>query len=92
MNRYGTFLTLLDRFKNHIFYERKTCAFNNGRQENFLYHLKAYTYPLKFLFRKLLFKIIVYEDVEVNAANIKILSLLITQSAIQINRNGSGTM
>jgi hypothetical protein len=23
MNRYGTFLTLLDRFKNHIFYERK---------------------------------------------------------------------
>jgi hypothetical protein len=23
MNRYGTFLTFLDRFKNHIFYERK---------------------------------------------------------------------
>jgi hypothetical protein len=23
MNRYGTFLTLLDRFKNHVFYERK---------------------------------------------------------------------
>jgi hypothetical protein len=23
INRYGTFLTLLDRFKNHIFYERK---------------------------------------------------------------------
>jgi hypothetical protein len=23
MNRYGTFLRLLDRFKNHIFYERK---------------------------------------------------------------------
>jgi hypothetical protein len=23
MNRYGTFLTLLGRFKNHIFYERK---------------------------------------------------------------------
>jgi hypothetical protein len=23
MNRYGTFLTLVDRFKNHIFYERK---------------------------------------------------------------------
>jgi hypothetical protein len=23
MTRYGTFLTLLDRFKNHVFYERK---------------------------------------------------------------------
>jgi hypothetical protein len=23
MTHYGTFLTLLDRFKNHIFYERK---------------------------------------------------------------------
>jgi hypothetical protein len=23
INRYGTFLTLLGRFKNHIFYERK---------------------------------------------------------------------
>jgi hypothetical protein len=23
MNHYGTFLTLLDRFKNHIFYGRK---------------------------------------------------------------------
>jgi hypothetical protein len=23
MNRYGTFLTLLERFKNHVFYERK---------------------------------------------------------------------
>jgi hypothetical protein len=23
MNRYGTFLTLLDRYKYHIFYERK---------------------------------------------------------------------
>jgi hypothetical protein len=23
MNRYGTFLTLLGRFKKHIFYERK---------------------------------------------------------------------
>jgi hypothetical protein len=23
MTRYGTFLTLLDRFKNYIFYERK---------------------------------------------------------------------
>jgi hypothetical protein len=23
MKRYGTFLTLLDRFKNHIFYKRK---------------------------------------------------------------------
>jgi hypothetical protein len=23
MTRYGTFLTLLDRFKNHIFYEPK---------------------------------------------------------------------
>jgi hypothetical protein len=23
MTRYGTFLTLLDRFKNHIFYKRK---------------------------------------------------------------------
>jgi hypothetical protein len=23
MNHYGTFLTLLDRFKNHVFYESK---------------------------------------------------------------------
>jgi hypothetical protein len=41
MNRYGTFLTLLDRFKNHIFYERerikKPCIFlTDVKKHNFL--------------------------------------------------------
>jgi hypothetical protein len=35
MNRYGSFLTPLDRFKNHVFYERKqikkSCTFFDGR-------------------------------------------------------------
>jgi hypothetical protein len=40
MNRYGTFLTLLERFKNHIFYERNRMK----KLALFLTDVKKYMY------------------------------------------------